>query len=819
MKVIRTTKPTIKYVATSIALATLTACGGGGGGSSAPDNTKTDPVKQTPTKNDPAPSTVKKKTAVAVKVVNKDKIPLAEVAVVSGNNTLKTDKQGMVRVELANTATQTLVIKKAGYITTAQDVLPIADKTLQLTVALVKDQVTKSFDTKSGVQATLDSGARVSIPKNAIQKPDGSDYTGKVTLSSSYYSPETAEGSNTFARPYRGANADGSNEVGLMSVGVIEAKLTDEQGNPLQLKEGNVATLSVPANSVSGDQKTIPLWYYDEAKKIWVQEGNVTKQADGSYRGTVKHFTLWNVDIPIAGNFVATVQGCYVDKDKKPTPYYFGAMRTTGWENSGGTDAKGKFTVQVPSGRSLQLYSYFGNKHFDPVVIKPLAPGENRQLDCVTLKDAGKNALINLSELVLPEVTTVFNPQPVEQPNPQTPTQTANLPNSSGSINVGGTSFTPSNASDRPSFSMMLGSTFNYYNFYGAEKDGQRDEVSIWLNPTTAEPIYFIHKAAGSQENYSCTYLSVGKDQTCKGVTVTAAADRKSLTVTFDKTKVFNDEKEKVVSGSLTAGFPQAMKYLKAKDLSTQVKSSLTVDGKPKNLLFTKQNDVKEVNGKTTFDYNFAFYGNPAYELSVNTARGVENTLKEERRLLDSTKFRCILGVSTCKGLSSTVKDGTVTFNFDNMSYENIYDSAKKHTVNGTIVVPSTTASIKSELGNLTCDPFTCASQVMVNSAKNSNFYFINLNTENTKNNSGINSMSLQQDLYDSKNQLFTVALKDKSYFCNTSTNVTSTQNIACEGLTLSEDGLTVTLKNTKVYAILDNSSVTLNGTFSIRGS
>jgi hypothetical protein len=93
-------------------------------------------------------------------------------------------------------------------------------------------------------------------------------------------------------------------------MGFVEVKLTDTSGKALQLKGGSLATLTMPASSNAANAADIPLWYYDEAAGIWKREGNATRQADGTYQGTVKHFTIWYADFK---GVTATIKGCFVD--------------------------------------------------------------------------------------------------------------------------------------------------------------------------------------------------------------------------------------------------------------------------------------------------------------------------------------------------------------------------------------------------------------------------------------------------------------------------------------------------------------------------
>ena len=85
----------------------------------------------------------------------------------------------------------------------------------------------------------------------------------------------------------------------LITYGMIAVELSDASGAEVKIAEGKTATISmpVPASQLSNAPSTIPLWYFDESKATWIEEGEATRQGN-SYVGEVKHFTFWNCDIP-----------------------------------------------------------------------------------------------------------------------------------------------------------------------------------------------------------------------------------------------------------------------------------------------------------------------------------------------------------------------------------------------------------------------------------------------------------------------------------------------------------------------------------------
>ena len=76
-------------------------------------------------------------------------------------------------------------------------------------------------------------------------------------------------------------------------------ELTGAAGEKLQLAPGKPATITMPMSSplLAHAPGTIPLWHFDEAKGVWMEEGSATKKGN-VYIGTVSHFSFWNCDWP-----------------------------------------------------------------------------------------------------------------------------------------------------------------------------------------------------------------------------------------------------------------------------------------------------------------------------------------------------------------------------------------------------------------------------------------------------------------------------------------------------------------------------------------
>jgi hypothetical protein len=135
--------------------------------------------------------------------------------------------------------------------------------------------------------------------------------------------------------------------------------LTDNAGNALQLKDGasSQLTFPIPAGMESNPPATIPLWYFDEERGLWIEEGTATLQGN-VYVGTVEHFSWHNLDVP--GERV-TIKGKVTDCEDKPVSY----VKITVDQTAAVTNSKGEYSVYVPAATPVTVtvkskdYNYY----------------------------------------------------------------------------------------------------------------------------------------------------------------------------------------------------------------------------------------------------------------------------------------------------------------------------------------------------------------------------------------------------------------------------------------------------------------------------
>jgi len=243
-------------------------------------------------------------TPISGKICDMDGNVLSGATVLSGNNQATTDSLGYFNIDVDTLIgnRHVLRIQKDGYFDRIYS--KMVSDTMNYPIQLIKKEPSKfvtlkKFNANEGVIIEVN-GATVTIPESSLAKNDGSDYNGTVDISVVYLSPTESPAMEPLMP---GADlmaiANDGDTVPLISYGMVNVEMSDENGNPLQLKDGCEAYLKYPAPKEFTSHDTIPLWYFNEESGLWVEEGYSTRQGD-EYVGSVKHFTWWNCDIKLS---------------------------------------------------------------------------------------------------------------------------------------------------------------------------------------------------------------------------------------------------------------------------------------------------------------------------------------------------------------------------------------------------------------------------------------------------------------------------------------------------------------------------------------
>lgn len=159
------------------------------------------------------------------------------------------------------------------------------------------------------------------------------------------------------------AKADGT--VQLETFALADYTVTQD-GEELDLAPGSSATieLALPGNTPLADGEQVPLWSFDEATGLWVEEGvgqivPSSRKAGGLvYRATITHLSWWNCDAPLSDKNCVT--GTVLDETGGPVAGapVEAAGTTYNGVTSGVTGPDGRFCVDVKRGSTVTVRVY-----------------------------------------------------------------------------------------------------------------------------------------------------------------------------------------------------------------------------------------------------------------------------------------------------------------------------------------------------------------------------------------------------------------------------------------------------------------------------
>lgn len=243
----------------------------------------------------------------------------------------------------------TLRVEKANYFTAYKAAVPTKDGLSELRIALAPAEVAGNVSSTSGGTVSVgQSTAQVALPAQSVATKSGSAYSGTVQVVARHQSPDDVRFAQEFQGDLRAIREDNST-TSLQSFGVLNVELKGSNGEELQLANGKEATLTFPIAQSQRDvaPTTIPLWFYDAQKNIWVEEGFATKNGT-NYVGTVRHFTPWNVDVPVPTGTINVTTKCQNDVVPGIVVTIDGQQVVTNQE--------GKATITAPAGREIRVW-------------------------------------------------------------------------------------------------------------------------------------------------------------------------------------------------------------------------------------------------------------------------------------------------------------------------------------------------------------------------------------------------------------------------------------------------------------------------------
>lgn len=282
-------------------------------------------------------------------------IPVPDALITLGNLSGTTDETGtyfFTRAMLSGD--DYLKVAKAGYFKGSRRFFTNGSPTQFLQIMLLPQEEVASYTSSHGASLYIDPKSRLIFPNNAVAHQDGSIYSGDVHVMAYPIYGDDPNLSDKMPGALVGQDESG-NKVVLGSFGMIAVELQADNGEILQIAEGKTVEIEMAIADVqlSHAPSTIPLWYFDEDKGIWVQEGQAELQGN-VYVGQVSHFSFWNCDFPLE---LVNWEASFVYSDGRPAQniQVCLSLENINVQLCALTDAKGTISGPVPANEKLVL--------------------------------------------------------------------------------------------------------------------------------------------------------------------------------------------------------------------------------------------------------------------------------------------------------------------------------------------------------------------------------------------------------------------------------------------------------------------------------
>ncbi len=300
--------------------------------------------------------------SISGRVVAENGLPVEGAVVKAGSASTTTNINGDFTFTnvLLDKNTGFVKVEKQGYFSGMRTFITKESANNQVEIELIPKIVSGTFDAAQGGTITIANGGSIQFPANAIiSTSTNAAYNGNVSVAAYFINPEASNFAAIMPGDLR-ALTTANEERALQSYGMIVAELTGAGGEKLNIATGKTAALTfpIPSSLIAKAQPTIPLWFFDETKGLWKEEGAATKQGS-NYVGTVSHFSFWNVDVPYP---LVDFNVVLKDQSSKPLSNAMVVIRLAGdsarTSGAGYTDSTGKTSGKIPAGKNLQLLVY-----------------------------------------------------------------------------------------------------------------------------------------------------------------------------------------------------------------------------------------------------------------------------------------------------------------------------------------------------------------------------------------------------------------------------------------------------------------------------
>jgi hypothetical protein len=276
------------------------ATDGGSDATDTGDETDTDPDAEPDTDEEQA------RSSLSLRVLDIDGTAIEAASITVGQATAQTDADGRITFDDLDAGRTLAAVAADGY-APATEVVQLPESTdAARTIHLLATGEPHPFDPTT-ISELYEDRVHVTIPANALVDTDGNAYTGDAQALITPLNPSTDELSAA-PGPLEGVLEGDTEPTPMQSVFMADIQLQTDTGEPLELADGQNATLEfVIPDDLQGDFSTgddIEAYWYDTSAGMWIQEGMGTV-IESTYAAEklawtvdVAHFTWWNCDEP-----------------------------------------------------------------------------------------------------------------------------------------------------------------------------------------------------------------------------------------------------------------------------------------------------------------------------------------------------------------------------------------------------------------------------------------------------------------------------------------------------------------------------------------
>lgn len=249
-----------------------------------------------------------------VRVVDEAGAPVPGLKLVIGEQSVQTDANGSAQHQMVS-GQHTLSLDSSVFAQVTHELEVFADQSTDMMVRVMRRQGPVRIDANEA-QSLRTPAVQLEFSEDSLVDAAGNLYLGEAQVR---VTPLDVQRYLTLAPGgFQAQTEDGSTTM-LESFGMVETRVTDQEGRPLRLAPGASLEISMKLRDDQfkpGDR--IPLWWLDPQDGVWKEEGDcVVNEGEGGLwcSGSVTRLDWINIDKPIE---TGCVRGVVRDCTGKP---------------------------------------------------------------------------------------------------------------------------------------------------------------------------------------------------------------------------------------------------------------------------------------------------------------------------------------------------------------------------------------------------------------------------------------------------------------------------------------------------------------------